>query len=137
MTLDVRPQRTHPDRVRFLGRETTTKEDFMIQSRRLSTLLVSLVLGAAFGAANAFAQCTTPFASQPSPPSGDEIYIDDSIPSGATVGSGTLTWDTSQYATGSQSFVLQGSGTQTVEIDNLSQFYKFGTGKAVLYVLID
>jgi len=109
----------------------------MIQSRRLSTLFVSLVLAAAFGAGNVFAQCTTPFASQPSPPSGDEIIIDDSIPSGATVGTGTLTWDTSQYATGSQSFVLQGSGTQTVEIDNLSQFYKFGTGKAVLYVLLD
>jgi|SRR5205823_3662061 len=87
----------------------------MIQSHRLSTLVVSLVLAAAFGA-NAFGQCTTPFASQPSPPSGDEIYIDDSIPSGATVGAGSLSWDTSQYATGSQSFALQGSG---------SQFHKF------------
>ena len=86
---------------------------------------------------NAFAQCTTQFASQPSPPSGDEIYIDDALPSGATVSSGSLNWDTSQYATGSQSFYLSGSGTQTVEISDLSQFHKFGSGKAVLYVLID
>jgi len=97
---------------------------------------VCLVL-ALVSAPGAFAQCTTPFASQPSPPGGDEIYIDDSIPSGATVSSGSLNWDTSQYATGSQSFYLSGSGTQTVEIDNLSQFHKFGSGKAVLYVLID
>jgi hypothetical protein len=109
----------------------------MIQSRRLSMFVVSLVLATVFGAGNAFAQCTTPFASQPSPPGGDQVYIDDSLPSGATVGAGTLTWDTSQYATGSQSFVLQGSGQQTVEIDNLNQFHKFGSGKAVLYVLID
>src|SRR5689334_8917839 len=137
MTLDLPPERTHPARVRFLGRERQKRRISMIQSHRLSTLLVSLVLAVTFGAANAYAQCTTPFASQPSTPGGDEIYIDDSLPSGATVGTGTLTWDTSQYATGSQSFALQGSGTQTVEIDNLNQFHKFGTGKAVIYVLLD
>ena len=108
----------------------------MHQSGRLTTFLVSLVF-VVFAAGNAFGQCTTQFASQPSPPGGDEIYIDDSIPSGATVSSGSLNWDTSQYATGTQSFYLQGSGTQTVEIDDLDQFHKFGSGKAVLYALID
>ena len=107
----------------------------MHQSGRLTTFFVSLVFIVFAG--NAFGQCTTQFASQPSPPGGDEIYIDDSIPSGATVSAGSLNWDTSQYATGSQSFYLQGSGQQTVEIDDLEQFHKIGTGKAVLYVLID
>ena len=32
----------------------------MIQSRRLSMFVVSLVLATVFGAGNAFAQCTTP-----------------------------------------------------------------------------
>lgn len=108
----------------------------MIKSIRLSVLVVSLV--ALTLAPSAFAQCTTAFASQPSPPSGDEVLIDDSLPSGASVTSGSLNWDTGQYATGSQSFYLSGSGTQTVEIDDLSQFFKFtSTGKAVVYVLID
>lgn len=109
----------------------------MIKSIRLSVLVVSVAIVLTLSPA-ALAQCTTAFASQPSPPSGDEIFIDDSIPSGATVSSGSLNWDTGQYATGSQSFYLSGSGTQTVEIDDLSQFFKFtSTGKAVLYVLID
>jgi hypothetical protein len=104
-------------------------------SGRLFPYLVSLLV--LCGALNAFAQCTTPFASQPSPPGGDVVYIDDAIPNYATVSSGSLNWDTSQYATGSQSFYLQGSGTQTVEIDDLHEFHKFGSGKAQLYVLID
>ena len=108
----------------------------MIQSRRLSLLVVSLVI-TLFGAADAYSQCTTAFASQPSPPGTDEVYIDDSLPSGATVSSGSLNWDTGQYATGSQSFYLQGSGTQTVEISDLAQFHKFGSGKAIFYALID
>jgi hypothetical protein len=108
----------------------------MHQSGRLTTLLVSLVF-VVFGAASAFAQCTTPFASQPSPPGGDEIYIDDAIPAYASVSAGSLNWDTSQYATGSQSFTLSGSGTQTVEISDLHEFHKFGSGKAVVYVLLD
>lgn len=103
---------------------------------KLTTLFVSLVVFAG-SARVASAQCTTPFASQPSPPGGDEVLIDDSLPAGATVSSGSVTWDTSQYATGSQSFVHNGAGVNTVRIDDLSQFYKFGTGKAVLYVLID
>lgn len=102
-------------------------------SIKLATLSVCLFVLAG----STYAQCTTPFASQPSPPGGDEVLIDDSLPSGATVSTGSVTWDTSQYATGSQSFVHNGSGTNTVRIDDLSQFYKFGTGKAVLYVLID
>lgn len=107
----------------------------MKQSIRLATLFVSLmVLAAGFPA---FAQCTTPFASQPSPPGTDDVWIDDALPSGATVSSGTLTWDTSQYATGTQSFVHNGAGTNTVRIDNLSEFLEFGTGKVVIYVLID
>lgn len=108
----------------------------MKQSIRLSVLVVSFVVTAAV-APIAWAQCTTPFASQPSPPSGDEVLIDDSLPAGATVSSGSVTWDTSQYATGTQSFVHNGAGTNTVRIDDLSQFFKFGTGKAVFYVLID
>jgi hypothetical protein len=108
----------------------------MISSRRLTLFVVSLAI-ALFAANGAFAQCTTPFASQPSPPGGDQIYIDDAIPGYASVSSGTLSFDTGQYATGSQSFVLSGSGTQTVEISDLAEFYKFGSGKAVLYVLID
>ncbi len=104
-------------------------------SGRLFSYFVSLLV--LYGAQNAFAQCTTPFASQPSPPGTDVVYIDDAIPGYATVSSGSLNWDTSQYATGSQSFVLQGSGTQTVEIDDLQEFHKFGSGKVQLYVLID
>jgi hypothetical protein len=106
------------------------------QSIRLYTLFVSLLILVA-AAPVGFAQCTPQFAAQPSPPSGDEVLIDDALPGGATVSTGTVNWDTSQYATGSQSFYLSGSGTQTVRIDDLSQFYKFGSGKAVVYVLID
>jgi hypothetical protein len=108
----------------------------MISSRRLTLIVVSLAI-ALFGAGSASAQCTTAFASQPSPPGGDQIYIDDAIPGYASVGAGTLTWDTNQYATGSQSFVLSGSGTQTVQIIDLHEFHKFGSGKAVFYALID
>lgn len=108
----------------------------MKKSIPLYVALVSLVV-LALGAPTAFAQCTTPFASQPSTPSGDYVYIDDSLPSGATVSIGTLNWDTNQYATGSQSFYLSGAGTQTVEIDDLAEYHKFGSGKAIVYVLID
>lgn len=108
----------------------------MFKSIRLSVLVVS-VFAFILAAPGAFAQCTTPFASQPSTPSGDEIFIDDALPSGATVSSGTVNWDSNQYATGTQSFYLSGAGTQTVQIDDLSEFFKFGSGKAVLYVLID
>jgi hypothetical protein len=108
----------------------------VIKSIRLSVLVVSLV--ALSVAPSAFAQCTTATASQPSTPSGDDVLIDDSLPSGASVSSGSLNWDSSQSATGSQSFSLSGSGTQTVEIDDLSQFFRFtSTGKAVVYILID
>ena len=107
-----------------------------MKSIRLSVVIVSLVVLALHTPA-AFAQCTTPIASQPSPPGTDYVYIDDSLPSGATVSSGSLNWDTTQYATGSQSFYLSGAGTQTVEIDDLEEFHKFGSGKAILYVLID
>jgi hypothetical protein len=108
----------------------------MNKSIRLYTLFVSLAL-ILTGAPTVFAQCTTAFASQPSPPGGDEVLIDDALPAGATVPIGTVNWDTSQYATGSQSFSLSGAGTNTVKIADLDQFYKFGSGKAVLYVLID
>ncbi|HEX6100573.1 MAG TPA: hypothetical protein VF432_29930 [Thermoanaerobaculia bacterium] len=107
----------------------------MKQSITLATLFVSLVVF--FLAPPALAQCTTPFASQPSPPSTDDVWIDDSLPSGATVPVGTVTWDTSQYATGTQSFVHNGAGTNTVRIDDLNKFLKFGSGKVVIYVLID
>jgi hypothetical protein len=107
------------------------------QSIRLYTLFVSLAVLVA-AAPVGYAQCPiTAFAAQPSPPPGDEVLIDDALPAGATVSTGTVNWDTSQYATGSQSFYLSGAGTNTVRIDDLSQFYKFGSGKAVLYVLID
>jgi hypothetical protein len=106
------------------------------KSITLCTLFVSLV-AATFLAPGAFAQCTTQFAAQPSPPSGDEIFIDDSLPPGASVTTGTVNWDTSQYATGSQSFYHQGATTNTVRIDDLDQFFKYGNGKAVVYVLID
>lgn len=107
----------------------------MKQSIRLATLFVSLaVFVSAFPA---FGQCTTPFASQPSPPSTDDVWIDDSLPSGATVPVGSVTWDTSQYATGTQSFVHNGAGVNTVRIDDLNEFLKFGSGKMVIYVLID
>ena len=104
-------------------------------SAKLAPLFVCVILLAA--AFDATAQCSTPFASQPSPPSTDDVLIDDSLPAGATVSTGSVTWDTTQYATGSQSFVHNGAGTNTVRIDNLNQFYKFGSGKAVFYVLID
>jgi len=105
------------------------------QSIRLAMLSVSLV--AVLAGSPAFAQCTTPFASQPTPPSTDAVWIDDSLPAGATVPVGSVTWDTSQYAAGTQSFVHNGAGTNTVRIDDLNQFLKFGSGKIVLYVLID
>ncbi|HVG25265.1 MAG TPA: hypothetical protein VND45_14000 [Thermoanaerobaculia bacterium] len=104
-------------------------------SAKLAPLFVSFLISAA--AFHAAAQCTTPSASQPSVPSGDEVLIDDALPSGATVSTGSVTFDTSQYATGSQSFVHNGAGTNTVRIDDLNQFFKFGSGKAVFYVLID
>lgn len=106
-----------------------------MKSGRLTLVVVFAFV--CLGAANAFGQCTTPTASQPSTPSGDEIFIDDAIPAYASVSSGTLNWDSSQYATGSQSFYLSGSGTQTVEISDLHEFFKFGSGKAVVYVLRD
>nr|MDQ3280504.1 hypothetical protein [Acidobacteriota bacterium] len=108
----------------------------MKKSLTLCTLIVSLV-AVAFTTPVAFAQCTTPFASQPSTPSGDEVFIDDSLPSGANVTSGSVNWDTNQYATGSQSFYLNGAGTNTVRIDDLGQIFRYGNGKAIVYVLID
>ncbi|HKO57586.1 MAG TPA: hypothetical protein VJ276_17060 [Thermoanaerobaculia bacterium] len=99
-------------------------------------LVSSIVLSLMMFAGSASAQCTTAFASQPSPPGTDEVWIDDSLPAGATVSTGTLTWDTNQYATGSQSFVLSGAGTQTLRIDDLSKFVKY-TGKIQFYALID
>ncbi len=108
----------------------------MKKSIPLGTLIVSLV-AATLLAPGAFAQCTTQFAAQPSPPSGDEIFIDDSLPAGATVSTGTVNWDSSQYATGSQSFYHSGAGTNTLRIDDLGQIFKYGNGKAVVYVLID
>jgi hypothetical protein len=104
-------------------------------SFRLFLLVVSLVTLSFTPAA--FAQCTTPFASQPTPPAGDEIFIDDALPGGATVTTGSVNWDTSQYATGTQSFYQQGAGTNTLRIDDLSEIFKYGNGKAVFYVLID
>ena len=105
-------------------------------SSRLALLFVSLFVLAGAGS-DAVAQCTTATAAQPTVPSTDDVWIDDALPSGATVSSGSVTWDTSQYATGTQSFVHNGAGTNTVRIDDLSEFLKFGTGKVVLYVLID
>lgn len=105
---------------------------------KLNTLLVSLAAAAILTAApGAYAQCTTPFASQPTVPSTDEIFIDDAIPASASVTSGTLNWDTSQYATGTQSFYHSGAGTNTVRIDGINEYLKLGAGKAVVYVLID
>jgi hypothetical protein len=106
------------------------------QSTRLYTLVVSLLV-LILAAPATFAQCTTPFASQPTPPSTDDVWIDDSLPAGATVSTGTVNWDTWQYATGAQSFYHNGAGQNTVRIDNLNEFIKFGTGKLVLYALID
>ncbi len=105
-------------------------------SIRLFPLVVSLV-ALTVAAPVAFAQCTTPVASQPSTPSGDVVFIEDALPSGASVTTGTLNWDTTQYATGSQSFYLQGAATNTLRIDDLSQIFKYGNGKAVFYALID
>lgn len=106
-----------------------------MKSITLRILVVSFV--ALLAAPAAFPQCNTPFASQPSPPAGDVVLIDDALPSGATVSSGTVNWDTSQYATGSQSFYLSGAGTNSVVIEDLSQFLNFGSGKVVFYALID
>lgn len=105
-----------------------------MKSITLRVLVVSFV--AILAAPAAFPQCTTPFASQPSPPGTDDVLIDDSLPSGASVSSGTLNWDTSQYATGTQSFYHSGAGTNTVRIDDLNEYMEFD-GKAVVYVLID
>lgn len=107
----------------------------MKQSITLRILVVSFVV-TLFAAPAAFPQCTTPFASQPSPPSSDVVLIDDALPSGATVSSGSVNWDTGQYATGTQSFYHSGAGTNSVTIEDLSQFLKFDS-KVVLYVLID
>lgn len=104
----------------------------MAQKLFVSLLALSLMLFAG----SASAQCTTAFASQPTPPGTDEVWIDDSLPAGASVTTGTLTWDTGQYATGTQSFVLSGSGTQTLRIDNLAKFVKYG-GRIQFYALID
>jgi len=105
----------------------------MKQSIRLAVFTCLVVLAGS----HAFAQCTTPTASAPSVPGTDDVWIDDSLPAGATVPIGSVTWDNTQAATGSQSFVLNGAGTNTVRIDNLNRFLKFGSGKAILYVLTD
>lgn len=106
----------------------------MKQSSMLRVLVVSFLV--ILAAPAAFPQCTTPFATPPSAPSGDNVLIDDSLPSGANVTVGSVNWDTSQYATGTQSFYLSGAGTNTVKIEDLSQYQNFD-GKVVLYVLID
>src|SRR5215212_5883853 len=82
----------------------------MKQWRYVSSFLLALLIPA--GAA--LAQCTTPFASQPSPPAADEVWIDDALPAGASVSTGTL----------------------TLRIDGLSEFVKY-TGRIQLYALID
>jgi len=105
-----------------------------LKSISLRILIVSLVASFAL---SAYPQCTTPFASQPSPPPGDVVLIDDALPAGANVTFGTLNWDTSQYATGTQSFYLSGAGTNTLVIEDLDQFLTFGSGKVVFYALID
>lgn len=105
-----------------------------MKSIALRVLVVSFV--AVLAAPAAFPQCTTPFASQPSPPSTDDVLIEDSLPAGATVSNGSVNWDTSQYATGTQSFYHSGAGTNTLRIDDLNEYMQFD-GKAVLYVLID
>ncbi|HEX7833044.1 MAG TPA: hypothetical protein VF787_25545 [Thermoanaerobaculia bacterium] len=107
----------------------------MKQSNWLAVLFVSLLVVAA--GPQVLAQCTTPFASQPSPPSSDDVWIDDSLPSGASVTVGSLNWDTSQYATGSQSFRLNGAGTNSLRIEGINEILKFGSGKAIFYVLTD
>jgi hypothetical protein len=138
MSLSRRARRAHPEHPFQAGRERT-KGGFMKLSIRLFATVSFVVLSfAALSLApTTFAQCTTPFASQPTPPGTDEVHIDDSLPAGASVTSGTLNWDTSQYATGSQSFYHSGAGTNTLRIDGMNQYLKIGSGKMVVYVLID
>lgn len=106
----------------------------MKQSITLRVLVVSFFVLAIVPAA--YPQCPMSTVSQPSIPSGDNVLIEDSLPSGANVTVGSVNWDTSQYAAGSQSFNLSGSGTNTVRIEDLSQFENFD-GKVILYVLLD
>lgn len=85
--------------------------------------------------------CSTPAVPPPgSVPPQDEVWIDDALPPGATVTEGTIVWDPTQAATGTQSFRMPfttGLGTQTMRIDGFSQFLKITGGKVVLYVLMD
>jgi hypothetical protein len=106
------------------------------QSLKLVALAVSFVFSS-LTTQQALAQCPMPLVSQPTLPSTDEIFMDDALPAGASVTTGTQNWDTSQYAAGTQSFYLSGAGQNVLRIDDIDQYLKIGSGKVVLYVLID
>jgi hypothetical protein len=85
--------------------------------------------------------CIPNLASQPQVPAGDTVWIDDTLPSGASLqnNSGTsIHWDSSQSASGSQSLAsgYHGNRNYNFFVNSLSQ--PVATGKdVVFYVLLN
>jgi hypothetical protein len=75
--------------------------------------------------------CVTQTAPPPTFPGGDQVWIDDSVPAGAT----DVSWTTQQAASGTKSFTTYTTGGSTV-IGNLSQPTVTGD-YIVFYTLID
>ncbi|MDQ6802320.1 MAG: RHS domain-containing protein, partial [Acidobacteriota bacterium] len=84
------------------------------------------------------ASCTAPVATPPTSfPSGDSVFVDDSIPPGA-VPTGTWNWDTTQYASGTQSFRLYSTTNADVSFDGASTPMTPAAGdKLFVYVMVD
>lgn len=80
--------------------------------------------------------CVVTTATQPTIPAGDEVWIDEALPAGA---SGSATWDTSQAAHGARSLVLgpvTGFLTNNVVSQTTTLTPVFGD-RIVFYLLVD
>ncbi|MDQ6800958.1 MAG: RHS domain-containing protein, partial [Acidobacteriota bacterium] len=70
-------------------------------------------------------------------PSGDSVFVDDSIPPGA-VPTGTWNWDTTEHASGTQSFRLFSTTNADVSFDGASTPMTPAAGdKLFIYVMVD
>lgn len=80
--------------------------------------------------------CVVTTATQPTIPTGDEVWIDDALPTGAT---GSTSWDPSQAASGTQSLVLgpvSGYLTNNVVSQTTPMTPVYGD-RIVFYLLVD
>src|SRR5438874_8433383 len=73
----------------------------------------------------------------PTFPSGDSVFVDDSIPSGG-VPTGTWNWDTTEYASGTQSFRLYSTTNADASFDGVTTPLTPAAGdKLFIYVMVD